>query len=155
MSRFVMFFFAFLSLLAGSQIYAAPTNEIVARQIGNIQCNINRLQIVTGLAKLQGTLGSLIGEVSSDSAALASVQSAASSVTGAEAAIGVIAKALLTGQAAPADARDQVAANLTAAHDALAAITSTDPTASATLQKALTQLNDAATAGDGVVANCK
>ncbi len=43
----------------------APTNEIVARQIGNIQCNINRLQIVTGLAKLQGTLGSLIGEVSS------------------------------------------------------------------------------------------
>ncbi len=32
---------------------------------------------------------------------------------------------------------------------------STDATAEATLQKALTQLNDAATAGDGVVANCK
>ncbi|KAI0719805.1 hypothetical protein C8T65DRAFT_635210 [Cerioporus squamosus] len=155
MSRFVMFFFAFLSLLAGSQIYAAPASEIVARQVGNLQCNINRLQIVTGLAKLQGTLKSLSSDVSSDAATAASVQTVSDSVTGAQGAIGVIAKALLTGQAAPAAARDQVAGNLTAAHDALAAINSTDATASATLQKALTQLNDAATAGEGVVSNCK
>ncbi|RPD75977.1 hypothetical protein L226DRAFT_534040 [Lentinus tigrinus ALCF2SS1-7] len=166
MSRMVVFFFAFLSLLAGSQIYAAPANEIVARQIGNLQCNINRLQIVTGLAGLQGTLKNLASESASDAATAASVQTAQDSVTGAQGAIGVIAKALLTGQTAPAAARDQVAGNLTAAQGALTAINScssadvvyfhrSDTTVSATLQKALTQLGDAATAGEGVVSNCK
>lgn len=45
-------------------------------------------------------------------------------VSGAQAAIGVIAKALLTGQKAPADARDQVKDNLVAAGTALGSITS-------------------------------
>ena len=116
----------------------------MARQIGNIQCNINRLQIVTGLAGLQNTLKTLASQSSSyafpcsfgvlatyelswsgsDTETAASVQSVQESVTGAQGAIGVIAKALFTGQAAPAAARDQVAGNLTAAQTTLSSISS-------------------------------
>ena len=109
----------------------------------------------------------------SDATTAAGVQSVQESVTGAQGAIGVIAKALFTGQTAPASARDQVAGNLTAAHDTLAGLTSyvsashshqpcldlcfcrTDSTVSAALEKASTQLGNAATAGEGVVSNCK
>ena len=102
------------------------------------------------------------------------------SVSGAQDAIGVIAKALFTGQAAPASARDDVRSNLEAAGTALASITSyvpalcvwgchdsgadccvtkilyrTDPAVTANLDKATTQLTNAGEAGEGVVANCK
>ena len=50
-----------------------------------------------------------------------------SSISGAQSAIGTIAKALLTGQTAPADARDQVKSNLLAAQSTLAGITSCVP----------------------------
>ncbi|TBU25353.1 hypothetical protein BD311DRAFT_741195 [Dichomitus squalens] len=155
MSRVVVLLFAFLSLFASSQIYAAPTREIVARQVGDLTCNFDRLSIVAGLATLQGTLKKLSGQVTNDTTAAAGLQTVTDAVSGAEGAIGVIAKALLTGQAAPADARTQVQANLTAAQTALAAINSTDSTISANLDKATTQLANAALAGQGVVANCK
>ncbi|KAH9848514.1 hypothetical protein C2E23DRAFT_739342 [Lenzites betulinus] len=152
MFRLLALAFAFVCLLAGSQIYAIPTSEIVARQIGNLQCNVDRLSIVAGLAQTQSTLKKL---TANSTATASSVQTVIDSVSGAQGAIGVIGKALLTGQAAPAEARTQVQGNLTAAHDALAAINSTDATAAAGLQKALTQLSKAETAGEGVVANCK
>ncbi|KAI9056409.1 hypothetical protein FKP32DRAFT_1599138 [Trametes sanguinea] len=146
----------FSSFLAGSQVFGAPAKEIVARQIGDLQCNVDRLSIVAGLATTQGTLKKLSQQLAqSDPTSAASVESAADSISGAQGAIGVIAKALLTGQTAPAEARNQVLGNLTAAHDTLAAINSTDSTASATLQKALSELNDSAEAGNGVVENCK
>ncbi|KAI0827446.1 hypothetical protein BC628DRAFT_180605 [Trametes gibbosa] len=152
MFRLLALTLAFFSLLMGSQIYAVPTKEIAARQIGNLQCNIDRLSIVAGLAKTQSTLKKL---ATNSTATASSVQSVIDSVSGAQGAIGVIGKALLTGQAAPAAARDQVQGNLTAAHDALAAISSTDTATTASLQKALTQLGNAEQAGLGVVANCK
>ncbi|KAI0708675.1 hypothetical protein C8Q76DRAFT_799905 [Earliella scabrosa] len=155
MSRFVVFLFAFLYLLAGSHIYAAPAPEIAARQIGNLQCNVDRLKIVGTLAAMQGTLKKLAGQVSNDPEAAAGVQSVQDSVSGAQDAIGVIAKALFTGQAAPASARDDVRSNLEAAGTALASITSTDPAVTANLDKATTQLTNAGEAGEGVVANCK
>ena len=37
----------------------APAGELVARQIGDLQCNIDRLSIVGDLAGLQNTLSSL------------------------------------------------------------------------------------------------
>ena len=40
-------------------MHTAPAREIAARQIGNIQCNIDRLAIVGGLAGLQKTLGGI------------------------------------------------------------------------------------------------
>ncbi|OSD00437.1 hypothetical protein PYCCODRAFT_1371056 [Trametes coccinea BRFM310] len=155
MVRILALAFVFSSFLAGAQVFGAPAREIVARQIGDLQCNVDRLSIVAGLATTQGTLKKLSQDLAHDPTSAASVQSAADSISGAQGAIGVIAKALLTGQTAPAEARNQVLGNLTAAHDTLAAINSTDSTASATLQKALSELNDSAEAGNGVVNNCK
>ncbi|KAI0806709.1 hypothetical protein C8Q74DRAFT_1312793 [Fomes fomentarius] len=152
MFRFINFI-TLLFLLAGSGIYAVPTKEIAARQIGNLQCNIDRLKIVATLAKMQGTLASIAS--GGDPTAAASIKPVQDNVSGAQAAIGVIAKALLTGQKAPAEARDQVQDNLVAAGTTLGSITSTDEDVSAKLQKATTQLSDAASAGEGVVANCK
>ena len=37
----------------------APTREIIARQAGNLQCNIGRFTIVGALAAMQGTLTAL------------------------------------------------------------------------------------------------
>ncbi|KAI0634188.1 hypothetical protein C8Q77DRAFT_1072856 [Trametes polyzona] len=147
--------FAFASLFLGTQINAAPTHEIVARQIGNLQCNIDRLSIVAGLAATKNTLKNLQKDVASDNSTAASVQSVLDNISGAQGAIGVIGKALITGQKAPADARDQVQGNLTAAHDALTAINSTDTKAAANLKKGLTQLEKSQSAGEGVVKNCK
>ncbi len=39
--------------------FSVPTKEIAARQIGNLQCNIDRLKIVATLAKMQGTLAGI------------------------------------------------------------------------------------------------
>ncbi|KAI1792785.1 hypothetical protein LXA43DRAFT_316091 [Ganoderma leucocontextum] len=153
MSRVVVFLFAFLAFTS-SLVYAAPAAEIAARQVGDIQCNVDRLSIVGDLAGLQKTLKTLSGQVTDDATASAGIESVTSSVSGAQSAIGTIAKALLTGQTAPAAARDQVKSNLLAAQSALAGITSSDPAVTSNLQKATTQLTNAGTAGEGVVANC-
>lgn len=60
----------------------------------------------------------------SDNSTASSVQSVVDSISGAQGAIGVIAKALFSGATAPADARTQVQGNLTAAAGALSAINS-------------------------------
>ncbi|KAI0327523.1 hypothetical protein GY45DRAFT_1109795 [Cubamyces sp. BRFM 1775] len=151
MARFFALVLAFSSLLVGTQVLAAPASGLIARQVGDLQCNIDRLSIVADLAATQNTLKKVQTDVASDATASSSVQSAIDSIDGAQGAIGVIAKALLTGQAAPAEARTQVQGNLTAAHDALTSIDST----SSNLQKALTQLGNAELAGEGVVNNCK
>ncbi|KAI0806704.1 hypothetical protein C8Q74DRAFT_1212863 [Fomes fomentarius] len=147
-------FVAFLALLlVVSPIHAVPTKEIAARQIGNLQCNIDRLKIVGALTKMQKTLAAIAGGDDADAAA--SIQPVQDSISSAQSAIGTIAKSLLTGQQAPDDARDQVKDGLVAAGTALGNITSTDADVSANLEKATTQLSDAASAGEGVVANCK
>ncbi|KAI0767510.1 hypothetical protein C8Q74DRAFT_1203295 [Fomes fomentarius] len=153
MSRFVVLFFTFLYFLAGSRIYAAPTHEISARQLGNLQCNLDRLKIVTTLASLQGTLKDIVG--GGDATAAESIKAVQDNISGAQGAIGVIGKALITGQKAPAEARDQVLNNLTDATAALGNITSTDEGVTASLEKATTQLTNSILAGEGVVANCK
>ncbi|KAI0672375.1 hypothetical protein C8Q78DRAFT_1026637 [Trametes maxima] len=153
--QFFALIIAFSSLLAGSQILAAPAHDIAARQVGDLQCNLDRLSIVADLAATQGTLKSLAKQAASDPDAAASIQAAQSAVSGAGGAIGVIAKALFSGQAAPADARVQVQGNLTAAHDALTAISSSDSDTTSGVKKALTQLGLAELSGEGVVKNCK
>ncbi|KAI0643803.1 hypothetical protein C8Q79DRAFT_915070 [Trametes meyenii] len=152
--QFFALIIAFSSLLAGSQISAAPAYSIAARQVGDLQCNLDRLSIVADLAAMQGTLKSLATKAADPDAA-SGVQAAQTAVSGAGGAIGVIAKALFSGQTAPADARDQVQGNLTAAHDALTGISSSDADTTAGVNKALTQLGLAAQSGEGVVKNCK
>ncbi|OCH86697.1 hypothetical protein OBBRIDRAFT_211555 [Obba rivulosa] len=139
----IVFFYA--AVVGAILVGAAPLRS---RQIGDLQCNIDRLEIVGDLGGLQNTLATLSKEVTDPTTSTA-IQSAISDVTGAQGAIGVIAKALLTGQDAPADARDQVAGNLTSAQNTLS-----DSAAASELQKAQTQLTNSITAGDGVVSNC-
>ncbi|KAI0772750.1 hypothetical protein BD413DRAFT_622074 [Trametes elegans] len=146
--------FAFVSLFAGSQIYAAPTHEIVARQLGNLQCNLDRLSIVASLAATQGTVKKLTGSLADNSTA-AGIQAVTDALSGAESAIATIGKALFTGATAPADARDVVKTSLDAAHQALSGLNSTDTAIADTVKKALTQLENAQSAGEGVVSNCK
>ncbi|KAI0701852.1 hypothetical protein BC835DRAFT_1264633, partial [Cytidiella melzeri] len=81
---------------------------LVGRQIGDLQCNINRFQIVTALAEMGGTLAALKGQSASDPATSAVVATAQSGLNTANAGVATIAKAIITGQAAPAAARTQV-----------------------------------------------
>ena len=81
MSRIAVFLFAFLYLFAGSQMISAgtcsrvhpdstarphtddpaPVQGVAPRQIGNLQCNLDRLAIVAGLGILQKSLKGLSG----------------------------------------------------------------------------------------------
>ncbi|KAI0316887.1 hypothetical protein OF83DRAFT_1172480 [Amylostereum chailletii] len=131
-------------------VHAAP---LQTRQIGNLQCNIARLQIVTDLSKTSDAVKQLSTQVTGTDAD--SVATAQAGISGAQTAIGGIAKALFTGQAASADLRDQVAGNLTSATTALNSISSTDPTTSSTLSNAISLLGDSTSAGEQVVAQCK
>ncbi|OBZ77016.1 hypothetical protein A0H81_03138 [Grifola frondosa] len=148
---FYLAVFPFVLLIAAMLVGAAP---LVNRQIGDLQCNIDRLGIVADLTKLSTTVKSLTTSLASDATNAPIAQAAQDGVTGAQGAIKTIAAALFTGQTAPADARDQVAGNLTAIGAALGNITSTDSTVTASVQKAQTQLSSAVTAGEGVVSNC-
>ncbi|KAI0827466.1 hypothetical protein BC628DRAFT_1409801 [Trametes gibbosa] len=148
------FFIVALALLAGSLVHAAPASEIAARQIGDLQCNVDRLGIVAALAATQATLKSLSKELASDPASAAEVQSALSSISGAQGAVGVIAKALFEGQSAPAEARTEVKGNLTAAQSSLTGI-SASGASGATLKVALAELAVAEASGLGVLNNCK
>ncbi|KAI0772747.1 hypothetical protein BD413DRAFT_492283 [Trametes elegans] len=154
-----MQFFALMlaasSLFAGNAVNAAPSNDLVARQVGGLVCNIDRLGIVAALAATQQTLKKLSTDVAANATAASEVQSAEHAISGAQGAIGVIAKALLEGKTAPADARDEVRGNLTAARDALVALDSKDSASSDDLKQALAELAVAAVAGKGVVDNCK
>ncbi|EMD36804.1 hypothetical protein CERSUDRAFT_83818 [Gelatoporia subvermispora B] len=145
----IAFFYA-AAIVGAMLVGAAPLNS---RQIGDVQCNVNRLLIVGDLGGLKNTLSTLSKQVT-DPTSNAAVQEAATDVSGAQSAIGVIAAALLTGQDAPAAARDQVAGNLTSAQSALSSVTTSDSAAASTLQKAQTQLTDAINAGEGVVNDC-
>ncbi|KAA1474615.1 hypothetical protein DENSPDRAFT_931784 [Dentipellis sp. KUC8613] len=124
-----------------------------ARQIGNIQCNLDRAGIVLQLGKAKSTVDDLASSPALQN--VSDIQTVQDGIAGAQGAVGVIAKALLSGQTAPADARDQVAGNLTSATTALSTITSTDADATDSLAKAQQQLNSAISFGQGVVANCK
>ncbi|KAI0791575.1 hypothetical protein BC629DRAFT_370663 [Irpex lacteus] len=149
---FSVFKSLFLAVLVGAAaIQGAPTK----RQIGNLQCNINRVQIVSALAQMGGTLKTLAKETANDPATSAAVASAQTGLDTANSGVATIAKALLTGQAAPADARTQVEQGLNAVLSATQNVTSTDAQVTSDFSKLTTQLTAAGKAGDGVLANCK
>ncbi|KAL4251058.1 hypothetical protein ABKN59_006219 [Abortiporus biennis] len=154
MSRVILALFA-LCLFCLSFVEAASLQRYDRRQIGNLQCNIDRLKIVADLAGAKSTAQTLTQQLASDAAGSQSISTVSDGISSAQSAIGQIAAALLTGQQAPAAARDQVAAGLTQATQALANITSTDATVTQNLSKIQGQLSKAADAGNGVVTNCK
>jgi hypothetical protein len=152
---FGLFAAAAVSVSAGTTHFLFPTDKrmltdalpvlapLATRQVGNLQCNINRLQIVTDLSSTKkavsqlGAADAIASSVSSwfsrlayadvcrlnrNTTAAAAVQTVTDGINGAQGAIGVIAKALLTGQTAPAEARQEVQGNLTSAQGALNSI---------------------------------
>ncbi|KAF9262148.1 hypothetical protein L218DRAFT_810697, partial [Marasmius fiardii PR-910] len=123
--------------------------SVESRQIGNLTCNIARGKIVAALAK-SGSNAKKI-DTTTDPAVADAVTTTQTGLKDAGDGIKTIALSIITGQAAPADARDKVANGIQSASDALTALQSEDPNVQATLQS----LADASSAGQDVVANCK
>ncbi|EIN14692.1 hypothetical protein PUNSTDRAFT_140920 [Punctularia strigosozonata HHB-11173 SS5] len=157
-----MLFKSVFVLFAAAATFGVNAAPLEVRQIGNLECNINRFQIVTDLSSAKTAVGKLgaAAPIASNTTAAAAVQAVTDGISGAQGAIGVIGKALLKLQAAPAEARDQVQGNLTSAQNALdsitpASVSSNDTSTLGLLSDAQSKLNDAITAGLNVVANCK
>lgn len=121
--------------------FKAPL-QLEQRQIGNVQCNVNRLQIVGDLTGAKSTAQTLTTDLASlaisiptvlCSISLYFIRDPASSqlmdtinqgISDAQDGISQIASALFTGQQAPAEDRDQVASGLGSAIDAAGSLTS-------------------------------
>ena len=114
-----------------------------ARQIGDLQCNIDRAAIVIDIAVLKGTVDKIRSEVSScvfflapsfpaqgltrllsDAANTAAINSAENGIAEAEKAIGNIALSILLGKIASPTDRQHVSQGLTAVGTGLSAINS-------------------------------
>ncbi|TFK83047.1 hypothetical protein K466DRAFT_499214, partial [Polyporus arcularius HHB13444] len=135
----------------------APTTP-ARRQLGNLQCNINRGEIVFHVAQLASTvssLGNATGLVATNNSTDDDVAALQSGAVGAGGAIKQILSALVTGDDADPDLRNQVGGNLTTVLLALTDLNSTDPTASALLAQANEQLTNSVLAANGVVNNCR
>ncbi|KAI0767516.1 hypothetical protein C8Q74DRAFT_1370286 [Fomes fomentarius] len=152
-----------VTALAGLSVYsmtslfaqAAPASR---RQLGNLECNIDRGEIVFHVATLGATaahLANATGLTAANGTVEEDVQAIKDGAEGAGAAIKQILIALVNNEAAGADLRDAVGGNLTQVSVALGDLASSDNRTSALLQKASQQLTNAALAGDGVVNNCK
>ncbi|KAJ7165597.1 hypothetical protein C8R43DRAFT_1104199 [Mycena crocata] len=137
----------FLALFIASAAVAAPIEQ---RQLGNLACNIDRFKIVTALASTGGAVKKID---TTDPATATAVAAAQAGLTSAGDGIKTIALSLITGKAAPADARDQVKQGLLDAQTALTGIT--DAAVADAVTAAQTKLAGAIADGDAVVADCK
>ncbi|KAI6377157.1 hypothetical protein MCOR25_002653 [Pyricularia grisea] len=133
-------------IIAALMAFGAAVTEARAlepRQIGDLACNVARLQIVNALNATKKNVGD-IQDATVKTAAQAGVKQA-------QDAIGVIGKSLLAGEKAPATARDDVAAGLTATGTALQGGSKDDQA----VTDATSNLAKATKAGEDVVAKCK
>ncbi|KAK7681511.1 hypothetical protein QCA50_015243 [Cerrena zonata] len=149
LSRIIVVIFVALSAVF---VHAAPLGK---RQVGDQQCNIDRLKIVTDLIQAQNTTKTLTIQLGTDPAGIKSIGAVSDGLDNAQSAIIDIVNALVSGQQAPASARQQVADGLNAAATALASINSTDTRITSNLGQLQTQLTAAGQAGDAVLADCK
>ncbi|KAJ7227515.1 hypothetical protein C8J57DRAFT_1469930 [Mycena rebaudengoi] len=137
----------FLALIVASASVAAPIEQ---RQLGNLACNIDRFKIVTGLL----SAGSAIGKIdTTDPDTATAVEAAQAGLKAAGDSIKNIALALVTGQAAPADARTGVSQGLNDTRSALESITNT--AVSDSVQAAQSKVQAAIDVGNDVIADCK
>ncbi|KAJ7667097.1 hypothetical protein B0H17DRAFT_1252110, partial [Mycena rosella] len=129
---------------------SAPIEQ---RQVGDLQCNIDRFKIVTSLAATGSAVGKIDTTYVHDPATAAAVTAAQTGLSSAGDGIKTIALSLVTGQAAPATARTQVQQGLLDAQTALTGIT--DATVNATLADAQSKLASTIQDGTAVVTDCK
>ncbi|GLB43718.1 hypothetical protein LshimejAT787_1402300 [Lyophyllum shimeji] len=153
MARFTTLFVALALASCQLGVHAAPLSGRAG--VGSfIQCNLARLKTVGGLAGTTSAVQKLAGAAGADAATSSAVTAAQAGLKDAQTGIQTIAQALISGQAPPADARDQVGKGLNAAQTALAGITSTDPTVAAQVQTAQDKLKQTISAGQQVVDTC-
>ncbi|KAK7435052.1 hypothetical protein VKT23_019860 [Stygiomarasmius scandens] len=144
----VFFLSTAVSLALAFCLITARAAPLETRQIGGIDCNIARFQIITDVVQTSSLLGKI--DVSDPTTADA-VSTAQSGVDSASDGIKTILGALFSGQAAPASARDQVGTGLNDALTAMTGLNSTDSAVSDTISK----IEEALAAGDKVVETCK
>ncbi|EIW53436.1 uncharacterized protein TRAVEDRAFT_52566 [Trametes versicolor FP-101664 SS1] len=152
--RILAAFSAYAILLASQVTIAAPAR----RQLGDLQCNIDRAEIIFNVGQLAGTvanLGNATGLVSANSTADADVTALQTGVQGVGGAVKQILTALVSGENAPPELRTQLGANLTQIRLALADLSSNHTMTAALLDTANTQFTNANLAATGVVTNCK
>ncbi|KAJ7479661.1 hypothetical protein FB451DRAFT_163111 [Mycena latifolia] len=137
----------FLALFIASAAVAAPVEN---RQLGNLDCNVDRFKIVTGLIQTGSALKKIDTTNPDTATAVAAAQAGLSSAGDA---IKNIALALVTGKAAPGDARTAVSQGLNDTRSALDGID--DPTVTDSVAAAQTLLQGAIDDGNAVIADCK
>ncbi|KAK0492791.1 hypothetical protein EDD18DRAFT_1465305 [Armillaria luteobubalina] len=142
------FFITLLSVALMAYFFHVEAAPLHSRQIGDIACNVARLKTVSSLAATKSAVNKIDTSNSTDAAT--AVTGAQTGLDSASAGIKTIAASLLTGQTAPADARDQVKSGLLAAQTALNGITTGD----AATADAQSKLSDTISAGTDVVADC-
>ncbi|KAJ7215348.1 hypothetical protein GGX14DRAFT_359577, partial [Mycena pura] len=94
----------------------APVEQ---RQLGSIQCNLDRVKILADLVQANSAVSAIDTSDAATGTAVAAAQAGLKKVNGA---IENIALALVTGKAAPADARTAVSEGLNETRSALAGI---------------------------------
>ncbi|KAJ7190763.1 hypothetical protein GGX14DRAFT_579561 [Mycena pura] len=144
MARFSL---ALLSLCVAACTLAAPMQR---RQTGDLQCNLARLQIIADVASAETLLGQINATDLATASAVAVAQTGLKSV---DTAIQTILAAVLQGNTAPPETRDQVGNGLTAAQTALKSIT--DPSVNASVAAVQAKIASAGVDGNNVVAECK
>ncbi|KAH9924968.1 uncharacterized protein BXZ73DRAFT_79102 [Epithele typhae] len=136
--------------------HAAPI--ATRRQLGNLECNIDRGEIVFHVADLGKTVSSLAKASdlqAANNTANGNLQAMQDGVQGASAAINGILLGLISNQPADPALRDAVGGNLTEILTGLQDLSSSNNKTNALLTKANQQLTNAVLAGNGVVNNCK
>ncbi|KAI1792783.1 hypothetical protein LXA43DRAFT_972420 [Ganoderma leucocontextum] len=146
--------FAYVAFAASMLANGAPAR----RQLGNLECNIDRAEIVFHVAQFAGivnTLGNNTHLVAANKTVKHDVMTLQTGAQGAGGAIKQIVLALVNGDKADPNLRTQVGGNLTAIRDALADLSSKDNSTSALLDTANTEFVNSVNAANGVVNNCK
>ncbi|TCD63659.1 hypothetical protein EIP91_005139 [Steccherinum ochraceum] len=152
LSRVGTTFFALLALTA-TVVGAAPSH-LSARQVGGLQCNIDRVQIAGSIFQALITTKNLTEELSSDPVGSAAMTNVTAGLYEVIEGFAAIATAIFTGSKAPSDARDQVGEGVVTAFTAANQINSTDPAVVANVAQLKDELIAANTAGDDVVQDC-
>ncbi|THH17992.1 hypothetical protein EW146_g2915 [Bondarzewia mesenterica] len=150
-----------LSLISPALIFSAimacaffaTASPLARRQIGNVQCNVDRLEFVVGLQETSDQVDVLAAELGNTTFASA-VTTAQEGIHATFIAADGIANAVFKNTTAPPELRGQVGGNITVIAQALSSINTTDSAANTTLQQALTLLRGAAFAADSVVEDC-
>jgi len=142
-----------ISVLGATLVGAAPSRH-VARQMGDLACNIARVKIVGGVLQAAQTARNLTQELASDPVGCVLIANVTTGIIEAEDAIAQIVGAIVNNAAAPPAARDQVGDGLNLAFEAAGNITSTDPAVIDNVNTLKNQLLFAGQAGDEVVQDC-